>query len=114
MSCRRDLKTMMPVASSKMERAVFGLGVHDLLDLALPDDGVALFAEADRVEAVYDVFHAAGLLVDEIFALAAAEETAGERDLVVFEVGEHLRGIVEGERDLAEGLALPLLRARRK
>ena len=91
--------------------AVFGLGVHDLLDLALPDDGVALFAEADRVEAVYDVFHAAGLLVDEIFALAAAEETAGERDLVVFEVGEHLRVIVEGVRDLAERLALPLLGA---
>ena len=91
--------------------AVLRLGVHDLLDLALADDGVPLLPEAHGVQAVDDVLHAAGLLVDQILALAAAEEAAGHGDLGIVEVGEHLARIVEGERDLAKGLALARLRA---
>ena len=91
--------------------AVFGLGVHDLLDFALADDGIPLFAKTDGVQAVDDVFHAAGLLVDGVLAFAAAEQAARERHFVVFEILEHTRGVIERERDLAERLALALLRA---
>ena len=89
--------------------AVFGLCVHDLFDLALPDDGIPLFAQPHAVQTIDDVFHAAGLFVDEVFALPAAEKTAREGDLLVIEVGKHMRGIIERERHFAERLALARL-----
>ena len=63
------------------------------------------------MQPVYDVLHAAGLLVDEVLAFAAAVEAAGHGDLGIVEVGEHVGGIIEGERHLAERLALARLRA---
>ena len=89
---------------------VLGLGVHDLLDLALPDDGIPLFAHAHAVQKVDDVLHAAGLFVDEIFAFAAAIKAARHRHFREIQI-EHTAGVVECERDFAERLRFARLRA---
>ena len=80
--------------------AVLGLGVHDLLDLALPDDGVALFPDADAVQKRDDVFEAAGLHIEQILALARTVQAAGHGDFVVLDV-EHSVRVVEYQRDFA-------------
>ena len=58
--------------------AVFGLGIDDLADLALLDDGVAFGSDAGIHEEFMDVFEAGGDTVDEIFAFARAIEAAGD------------------------------------
>ena len=82
--------------------AVLGLGVHDLLDLALPDDGIALLADADAVQKGDDVFQAAGLLVEKVLALARAVQPPRHGDFLVVDV-EHPRSVVKDERHLAVG-----------
>ena len=80
--------------------AVFGLGVHDLFDLALPDDGIALLADADAVQQRDDVFQAAGLLVEKVLALARAVQPPRHGDFLVVDI-EHPRSVVEDERHFA-------------
>ena len=89
---------------------VLGLGVHDLLHLALPDDGVALLADAHAVQERDDVLEAAGLHVQKILALARTVETAGHGDLVIFDI-EHAVRVVKDERHLAERELAARLRA---
>ena len=62
------------------------------------------------MQAVDNVLHAAGLFVDEILALPAAEQSPRKRDFVVFEVGKHLRRVVKRERDFTKRLTFALLR----
>ena len=84
------------------QRAPLGrLRGEDLLDPALPDDGVHLAAEADVGQELDDVGAAHVRPVDQVFALAAAMEAPGdgelrelERPLPVF--------VVEEELDLGE------------
>ena len=79
-----------------------GLGRKDLLDAALPDDGMHLPAEADVREQLDDVGAANVCAVDEVLALAAAVEAPRDREL-----GELERPVtvlvVEEKLHLAEG-----------
>ena len=90
---------------------ILRLGIHDLFDLSLPDDGITFFAQADGMQTIDDVFHAAGLFVDQVFALPAAEQATSHRHFRIIEVRKHVRRIVERESDLTKRLALALLRS---
>ena len=61
--------------------AVVRLGAEKLADALLADDGVGLRAEAGAHEDVLNVAQAAELAVEQIFAVAGAEEAAGDDDL---------------------------------
>ncbi len=61
--------------------AVVRLGAEKLADALLLDDGVALRAEAGAHEDVLNIAQAAELAVEQIFAVAGAEEAAGDDDL---------------------------------
>ena len=69
------------------------------VDLALLDDAVGVGGHARAGEQVADVAQPAGLAVDEILALAAAVDAAGDVDFGGVD-GELARRVVEGERDL--------------
>ena len=60
--------------------AVEGLGAEKLADAFLADDGVGLATEAGAHEDVLNVAKAADFAVEEIFAVAGAEEAAGDGD----------------------------------
>ena len=87
--------------------AVLGAGGEDRVDLALGHHGVGRRADARVHEEALDVAEAAGRAVDEVLALAGAEDAAGDGDLVVLEA-ELLLAVGEGDGDLghAEGLVL--------
>src|SRR6185436_9314753 len=74
--------------------AIGRLRAEDLADLALLDDGVALYADADVHEDVLHVAQADGVAVDQVLALARSIETAADLD------------IAGDRRRLVDGLAL--------
>ena len=61
--------------------AIVRLGAEELADALLLDDGVALRPEAGAHEDVLNVAQAAELAVEQIFAVAGAEEAASDDDL---------------------------------
>src|SRR6185503_2756275 len=64
------------------ERAhVLGLGVHQLVDAPLLDDGVRLRADAGSEEQLGDVLQAAGRPVDEVLGITRAAVTARAQDI---------------------------------
>ena len=72
------------------------------VDLALRDDRVHRAAEADVGEELDEVGAANGRLVDEVLALATADEPARDRDLAEVDlVAEAAVRVVEHELDLA-------------
>ena len=75
-------------------------GEHGL-DLALADDRVHRAAEPDVGEQLDEVGAAHLRLVDEVLALAAAVQPAGDRDLGELELAEAAALVVEDELDLA-------------
>ena len=79
---------------------ILGLRAHDLVDLALTDDRIPLFADAHAVQKRDDIFEAAGLHVQKIFTFARAVKPTGHGDLFVLDI-EHVRRIIEYERDFA-------------
>ncbi len=82
--------------------AVLGLRREHGVDLALADDRVHGAAEADVGEQLDEVGSTDGRAVDEVLALAAADEAARDRDLRVVELGaEAAVLVVEEELDLA-------------
>ena len=93
------------------QRAPLGrLRGEDLLDPALPDDGVHLAAEADVGQQLDDVGAAHVRPVDEILALAAAMEAPGDRELRELERPVPVL-VVEEELDLGEGRGLAAVTA---
>src|SRR5262249_46086068 len=62
--------------------AVLRGGLQQYVDAALLDDGVGVVAGAAAQEKVLDVLEAAGLAVDEVLALAAPVDAAGDLHLV--------------------------------
>src|SRR2546430_1993085 len=63
--------------------AILGFGREDLGDIALGHDAVTRPAHAGAHEKLLDVLEAAAGLIDEIFAVAIAEDTARDGDFVV-------------------------------
>ena len=96
------LKNLPPVAA---------LDGQNLIDTALTDDGVALPSKARVHEQLVDVPEAYGLLIDEIFALAAAVVTAGDHHLGLLDVGEDVGTVVQHQGDLGEAHRAALLGA---
>jgi hypothetical protein len=84
---------------------------EDLLDAALPDDGVHLAAEADVGQHLDDVRAAHVRAVDEVLALSAAMQAPGDRELRELE-RPVARLVVEEELDLREGGGLAAVTAR--
>ncbi len=80
--------------------ALLGLGGEDLVDLALGHDRVAGSADTGVHEQLLDVFEAAGLAVEEVFAAAVAIDAAHDLDLVEF-AAELLFAVGEEEGNLA-------------
>src|SRR5581483_6250277 len=66
------------------------------IDAALLDDAVGVGPGAGAEEQVLDVLEAAELVVDEVLALAAAVDPAGDLQFVVLG-GELPAGVVEGK-----------------
>src|SRR5262249_43419306 len=62
--------------------ALPGGGLQEAIDAALLDDAVGVAAGAGAEEEVLDVLEAAGLLVDQVLALAAAVDAAGDLHLL--------------------------------
>ncbi len=82
--------------------AVLGLRGEHGVDLPLADDRVHRAAEADVGEQLDEVGAPDRRAVDEVLALAAADEPARDRDLGVVELGaEAAVLVVEDELDLA-------------
>ncbi len=65
---------------------VLRLGVEDLVDLALLDRGVGLGADPRLAQQLLDVLEAGPVAVDQVIALAAAKQSARDRDLAVLGV----------------------------
>ena len=88
--------------------AVLGPVVDDLVDHPLLHDRVGPRTQAGVHQQVLDVEEPAGDLVQQIVALARAEEAAGDRHLRVVD-RQPLLGVVDGQRYLAhpQGLAAP-------
>ena len=82
----------------------------DLGDAALPDDRVAVAAEAGVHQKAVDVLEAHVLAVDRILALAAAVVAAGQHDLRRGAV-KNMGGVVDDERDLGKAQSAALLGA---
>ena len=66
--------------------ALAALGGHDLRDAALPDDGVAVPADAGVQQQLVDILQAADLPVDAVLALAGAVILAADDDLVGIQI----------------------------
>ena len=84
--------------------AVLRLGGQDLVDTALADQGITVFADAGIVEQVHDVPQSTGRAVDLVFALAAAVHPSGDGYLGEVD-GQRVVFVVENQRDLAVGQA---------
>ena len=78
---------------------VLGAGVQHGVDLALADDHVLLATDAGVGQQLLQIEQAARRTVDRVLALTAAEQDAGEGDLVELE-RQQTRGVVEREADL--------------
>src|SRR5262249_25873769 len=89
---------------------LLGGGLQEHIDAALLDDAVGVGAGAAAEEEALDVLEAAGLRVDEVLALAAAVDAAGDLDLLGGR-GEGAAGVVEGEGDLGQAQPAPRGRA---
>ena len=70
--------------------ALGGFGTDDLGDAALPDDGVAIAADAGVEQQLIHILEADILAVDGVFTLAAAVVPAADRDLI----GVHVKAVV--------------------
>src|SRR5207253_5804633 len=57
--------------------AIEGLGAEELTDALLADDGVGLATETGAHEDVLNVAQPTDLAIEEVFAIAGAEEAAG-------------------------------------
>jgi hypothetical protein len=86
--------------------ALFGLRGEDLLDAALADDRVHAAAEAEIGEELDEVDPTHGRAVEQVLALAAAMEPAGDRELGVGQRAVAVR-VVEQQLDLAEVVGRP-------
>ena len=90
--------------------AIRGLVAENLPDAALFDDGVTFRTEAGAEEQILDIAQAGDFAIDEIFALAAAEEPAGDGDVlgpggpVGVPVGVSVGVSVEGKFDVHGGV----------
>ena len=91
--------------------ALAALDGQDLVDLALPDDGVALAPHAGVHEQLVHVLQAHGLLVDVVFRLAAAVVAPRHRHLRLLTGGENVLRVVDDQRHLGKAHLVPLLRA---
>ncbi len=89
---------------------VFRARIEHGIDLALADDHVLLAADAGVRQQVLEVEQPARGAVDGVLALAAAEQDAGERDLVELD-RQQPRRVVEREADLGAAERRPLLGA---
>ena len=70
--------------------ALGGFGADDLGNAALPDDGVAVAADAGVEQQLIHILEADILAVDGVFTLAAAVVPAADRDLI----GVHVKAVV--------------------
>ena len=78
---RRLLYLVTPGRLLDQLPAIGGPGAEDLADLALLDDRVALHAHARVHQQILHVLQAAGLAVDQVFALARSIEPAHQLDV---------------------------------
>ena len=90
--------------------AVGALQGKDLVDPALADIGIAFLAQTRIHEHLMDIPEPGGLLVDVIFAVAAAVKAAGDHHLVRV-IGKGPVGIVQGQSSLRKAHGRPLLGA---
>ena len=90
--------------------AVGTLQGEDFVDTSLADIGIAFPAQARIHEHLMDIPEPGGLLVDVIFAVAAAVKTAGDHDLIRI-IGKGPVGIVQGQGGLRKAHGGPLLGA---
>ena len=79
--------------------AVLGRRLQQHVDLALLDDAIGLRAQARAGQQVANVAQAAGIAIDQVLALAAAVDAAGDVHLRRID-GQQAVGVVERERDL--------------
>ena len=79
--------------------ARLGPGLQHVVQVALAHDDVHLPAQAGVGEQLGDVEQAALVAVDEVLALARAEQQPADRDLGVVD-RQRAVGVVDGERDL--------------
>ncbi|OQB34958.1 MAG: hypothetical protein BWY09_02494 [Candidatus Hydrogenedentes bacterium ADurb.Bin179] len=86
--------------------AVLRAGAEDLVDPPLLHEGIGGGPDAGVHEEALDILEPAGGFIEEILALAGAEDTAGDGDLVEFGAEDGF-AIGEGDVDLghAEGFA---------
>ena len=89
---------------------VLALPGKDLVDPALPDDGIAFLADTGVPEQVDHVLQAAAAPVQEIFALSAPVHPAGHHDLGVLQ-GEGMVLVVKNQGYFAVAQRLARLRA---
>ncbi len=86
------------------QAAILVRGLEQRIDAALLDDAVGALAGAGAEEQVFDVAQPAGLIIDEVFALAVAVDPASDADLIGFDVQEAFC-VVADERDLGHAEA---------
>src|SRR5262249_40417062 len=85
-------------------------GLQEDIDTALFDDAVGVGTSTGAEEELLDVLEAAGLVIDEVFALAGAVDTAS--DLHFFGLGgQDMAAVVKGHGDLGHAEAAPGRRA---
>ena len=79
--------------------AVLRLVAQDLVDLALPDDGITFLADTRIIEKLMDIPQAAGRAVHEVLCLAAPVDPSGHRNFLII-CGKLVVGIVQRDRDI--------------
>ena len=84
--------------------AVEGLGVEELADALLADDGVGFAAEAGAHEDVLDVAEAADFAVEQVLGVAGAEEAAGDGDFAGTDGGAAELAAADLEDDVVGGV----------
>src|SRR5205823_2071961 len=90
--------------------AFLGRSLQEDVDAALLDHAIGVGAGAAAQEKLFDIPEPAGLVVDEILALAVAIHPAGDLYLVAFD-REQAAAIVEGHGDFGQAEAAPGRRA---
>ena len=100
-NARRLFKYLAPVGAFKRQ---------DLVDLALPDVGVALTPQTRVHQQLVNVAQARGLAVDVVFALAGAIVAPGDADLGRFDAQRAVL-IIQHQRRLGKADRRALLRA---
>ena len=84
--------------------AVEGLGAEKLTDALLADDGVGFATEAGAHEDVLNVAQATDLAVEEVFAVAGAEEAAGDGEFAGADGGTAELAAADLQDDVVSGL----------